>query len=160
LPPAWKAWIAQHRGKKLGHGRKHGRCAREEPRPGTRKEIRMDSPSFSDNKIPTVLHQVREGMRVCDRNGEDIGQVRRLYLGAVSEAANEQGRGPATAPGRGGRDDSLIENLAETFTADEPLPEALRGRLLRQGYIRIDTAGLFSSDRFALPEQIDSVSDD
>ena len=58
------------------------------------------------------------------------------------------------------REESLIDNLADAFTADDPLPEAVRGRLMREGFIRIDSSGLFASDRFALPDQIISVSDD
>jgi hypothetical protein len=40
------------------------------------------------------------------------------------------------------------------------MPKVLRDRLLRHGFIRIDTHGLFASDRFALPDQIESVSED
>ncbi len=58
------------------------------------------------------------------------------------------------------REDTLVDNLAEAFAGDEELPEAVRGRLLRHGYIRIDTSGLFASNRFAMPDQIESVSDD
>lgn len=108
----------------------------------------------------TTLHEVKEGMRVCDRTGDDIGTVRQVFLGAVSDQAQERGSGPATAPDPGWRDASLIDNLAEALSPDDPLPEAVRGRLLRQGFIRIDTDGLFASDRYALADQITSVSDD
>jgi hypothetical protein len=108
----------------------------------------------------TILNEIQEGMRVCDSAGDDIGEVRQVFLGAVSDKTREHGSGPATAPDPGLRDDTLIDNLAEAISTDDPLPETLRGRLLREGFIRIDTAGLFASDRFALPDQIDSVSDD
>ncbi len=108
----------------------------------------------------TILNEVKEGMRVCDSAGDNIGTVRQVFLGAVSDQAHERGSGPATAPDPGWRDDSLIDNLAEALSADDPLPEAVRGRLLRQGFIRIDTAGLFTSDRYALADQVTSVSDD
>jgi hypothetical protein len=108
----------------------------------------------------TILNEIQEGMRVCDSAGDDIGEVRQVFLGAVSDKTHEHGSGPATSPDPDLRDDSLIDNLAEAVSADDPLPETLRGRLLREGFIRIDTAGLFASDRFALPDQIDSVSAD
>lgn len=120
----------------------------------------MESPLFDKSTRNTILDQVHEGMHVHDSHGDDIGTVRKLFLGVVSDEMHERGKGPATAPDPEMRDDSLIDNLAKAFSADDPLPEALRGQLLRQGFIRIDTAGLFESDRFATPDQIESVSDD
>ena len=120
----------------------------------------MESPLFGKSTHNTILNEVHEGMRVIDRDGEEIGTVRRVFLGAVSDEMHERGKGPATAPDPEIRDDSLFDNLAEAFSADDPLPEALRGQLLRQGFIRIDSAGLFASDRYATPDQIETVSDD
>ncbi len=120
----------------------------------------MESPLFDKSTRNMILNQVHEEMRVYDSNGDEIGKVRKVFLGEVSDEMHERGKGPATAPDPEMRDDSLIDNLAKAFSADDPLPEALRGRLLRQGFIRIDTAGLFASDRYATPDQIESVSDD
>lgn len=120
----------------------------------------MESPLFDKSTRNMILNQVHEEMRVYDSNGDEIGKVRKVFLGAVSDEMHERGKGPATAPDPEMRDDSLFDNLAEAFSADDPLPEALRGQLLRQGFIRIDTAGLFASDRYATPEQIESVSED
>lgn len=108
-----------------------------------------------------ILQQIREEMRVYDREGEEIGQVEKVYLGSVSEDVDAYGAGPATAydpdlPGEG----SLIDNIAEVFTADDKLPEVLRERLLRHGFIRIDSSGLFTGDRYVLPDQIATVSAD
>ena len=108
----------------------------------------------------TILNEVKEGMHVYDRDDHEIGTVRQVFLSAVSHTTHERGKGPATAPDPEMRDESLFDNLAEAFSADDPLPEALRGRLLREGFIRIDAAGLFASDRFATSDQIESVSDD
>lgn len=120
----------------------------------------MEPTVSNENRSNTILSQVQEGMRVCESDGQEIGTVRRVYLGAVSDTTEYREVGPATASDPSWRDDNLIDNLAEAFSADDPLPETLRGRLLREGFIRIDTHGLFASDRFALPDQIDSVSDD
>ena len=120
----------------------------------------MEPSLHNQDMSNTILNQVHEGMRVCDNMGDEIGTVRTVFLGAVSDHKDEQGGGPATAPDPGWRDETLVDNLAEAFAGDEPLPESLRGRLLRHGFIRIDTSGLFASDRFALPDQIESVSEE
>ena len=40
------------------------------------------------------------------------------------------------------------------------MPETLRERLLREGYIRLDADGLFAADRYILPSQIASAAGD
>jgi hypothetical protein len=52
----------------------------------------------------------------------------------------------------------LVESIAKVFEPDK-LPETLRDRLLRHGFIRVNGAGLFNADRYILPDQIASVSD-
>lgn len=120
----------------------------------------MEQPIFDKSTGNSILNQVEEGMSVCDSSGQKIGSVRQIFLGAVTDEMNERGRGPATASSPEWRDDTLVDNLAEAFSAEDPLPEAVHGRLLRHGFMRIDTSGIFASDRFALPDQIESVSED
>lgn len=119
----------------------------------------MKPSNFDQSMSNTILNQVHEGMRVCDNTGDEIGTVRQVFLGEVSEETNERGGGPATVSTPELRDETILDYVAKAF-ADEPLPETLRDRLLRHGFIHIDTHGLFASDRFALPDQIDSISDD
>ena len=53
-----------------------------------------------------------------------------------------------------------MTDIAEAF-APYDMPEELRDRLLSEGYIRLDTKGLFAADRYILPEQIaSSVGDE
>jgi hypothetical protein len=120
----------------------------------------MEDPVFDKSTSNSILNQIDEGMRVYDRDDNEIGTVRKVFLGAVTEKTNERGGGPATAPDPEMREDTLVDNLAEAFAGNEPLPETVRERLLRHGFIQIDVSGLFASDRFAMLEQIDSVSDD
>lgn len=120
----------------------------------------MKEPVFDKSTGNSILNQINEGMRVFDREDNEIGTVRKVFLGSVTEEMNERGGGPATASSPEMRDDTLVDNLAEAFAVDEPLPETVRERLLRHGFIRIDVSGLFASDRFAMPEQIGSVSED
>jgi hypothetical protein len=120
----------------------------------------MEEPVFDKSTSNSILNQIDEGMRVYDREDNEIGTVRKVFLGSVTDEMNERGGGPATASSPEVRDDTLVDNLAEAFAGDEPLPETVRERLLRHGFIRIDVSGLFASDRFAMPEQIATVSDD
>lgn len=120
----------------------------------------MEGPVSNENMNRTILNEVREDMRVCDNAGNEIGRVRQVYLGEVSGEINERGDGPATAVESQWHNNTLVDYVARGLAADEPLPEVLRNRMLREGYILIDSSGLFASDRYALPDQIEGVSDD
>lgn len=110
----------------------------------------------------SILTQVHEGMGVYDVHDDHIGSVAFVHFGAASETQQELGTGPASpAPADNPqmREDSLVDNLIEAWDPNE-LPEELRERLLLSGYVRLDTAGLFASDRFITPDQIARVADD
>lgn len=110
----------------------------------------------------SVLKNVHTGMEVKDSHDNRIGTVKDVYFGADSDEMKKHGAGAATAPDPSVRSDSLVEDVARgLFDVDgENLPEEMRQRLINEGYIRIDTAGLFRSDRFILPEQIARVHDE
>ena len=118
----------------------------------------MVQQAFDREEGSRILSRVREGMPVYDRTNHKIGTVEELYLGAVSEKANEQGRGAATAPDPNTRPDNIASDIAEALTGNENIPEELRSRLLREGYIRLNATGLFAADRYILPDQIGLVS--
>ncbi len=106
------------------------------------------------------LAQVHEGMNVYDSRGEHIGKVETVYLGGASQEAIEQGGQAAVSPDIDlGGNRSLVENIAEVFAPDN-LPRELAEGLLRDGYIRLDSDGLFAADRYILPDQISSVAND
>ena len=103
------------------------------------------------------LAQVHEGMKVYDRMHNEIGTVDYVQMSDDNPATEEV---EAATPGNlRERDDSLIDNIAEAFKPDE-LPEEVRKRLLQQGFIRIDSAGLFAADRYVAADQIMSVAGD
>ena len=106
------------------------------------------------------LTQVYEGMSVYDQRGKKIGTVRHVYLGAVTEEEDERGLGPATVSSPEKSEHSLIEDFMNAVSPHDPVPDPLRQRLLRHGFIRINTSGLFAADRYAMPDQIASVADD
>jgi len=113
-----------------------------------------------EGKGSRLLAQVYEGMNVYDRTGGKIGTVEYVYLGAVGEDADTYGVGPATASGTGGRESSLIEDFAQAFSPGDHIPETLRNRLQRHGFLRINSTGLFAADRYVMPDQIADVSGD
>lgn len=101
---------------------------------------------------------IRVGMRVFDNQHRHIGVVDDFKY----SDEDPEHPGPETAginPIDVNRRESIIENLAEAFHPHE-LPKEIRERLLNEGYVRLDADGLFAADRYILPEQIASVSDD
>jgi hypothetical protein len=84
-------------------------------------------------------------MAVYDRTGAKIGTVEHVYLGPAAGHAGER---------------ALIDDLAAAMAPTGAVSEASRQRLLRRGFMRIDSARLFAAARYALPEQIASVVGD
>lgn len=107
--------------------------------------------------MQNMLESVTEGMKVFDSGNHEIGKVDYVKLVDVDPATGE--------PEAAGIDEldqpnhSLVDDIAQAFSTDE-VPEAIRQRLLHDGFIRMDSDGLFASDRYILPEQIQSVAGD
>jgi sporulation protein YlmC with PRC-barrel domain len=107
-----------------------------------------------------ALDQARSGMNVYDSTGERIGEVSFVYLGATTEEAQERGEGPARdIPMDNADSNSFVDMVADAFNNEE-IPSEMVERLRQEGYIRIDSSGLFAQDRFAMAEQIASVDED
>lgn len=98
-----------------------------------------------------LLAAVAEGMRVVDAAGDEIGKVDRLHMGdpdavTVSPAEDDAQRG------------TIFDDFAGlVFAEGSGLPETLRGRLLREGFLHVDGKGWFDTDYFVLPEQVAAV---
>lgn len=101
------------------------------------------------------LRRVTEGMKVFDRERHEIGKVEYVKFGEDEPDTPEV---EAAAPSTLGQRDGLIDNIAEVFAPADRIPEELRLKLLQNGFVRLDAAGLFASDRYITPEQIASVS--
>jgi hypothetical protein len=105
---------------------------------------------FSANDL---MARIREGMRVVDAAGEDVGKVEYFEMGNP-EAATAAGNEPQPSSG-------LLEAAAESITpgeAEPDVPEPLRTRLVRTGFIKIDGPGLLEADRYVSSERIRDVS--
>jgi hypothetical protein len=120
----------------------------------------MSQPPFEPQYGNRLLTQIYEGMTVYDRAGEKLGTVERVYLGEVSNEVDKRGGGPVTAPSPGGGESSLIEDVATAIFPSDHVPETLRQRLLRHGFLRIDSTGLLAADRYVMSDQIADVSGD
>lgn len=104
----------------------------------------------ADNGLITAVH---EGMKVVDAGGEELGTVERVQIGDPdSVTVREQERV------QGG----IMQNLADAFGAEgEPrVPEPLRSRLLRSGYVKIDGKGWIDTDRYVSAEHIVAIDED
>lgn len=113
-----------------------------------------------------LLPQVREGMKVRDSGGDEIGSVKRVQMGGGNDPVDaarqsREAAGPADdAPGA--YDAPLITNLAAAVVSGggDTVPDEERQNLERKGYIEIDSRGLFSANRYATADQIASVAGD
>ena len=95
-----------------------------------------------------------------DQTGHKIGTVEYVYLGEVAESPEECGYNERTASALTSPEASLIEEFAKAILLTEQVSDIWRERLLSYGFIRINSSGLFTSDRYALPSQIAGVADD
>ena len=148
--------------------------------------VGMGSDSMSldnDNTSPLgdvssteTLTNVREGMKVVDSSGDEIGKVRSLKSGDTSSSTIDDagdmaedvgviavpggtGTGGSSGIGAGSGIPGIIGTTAGG--GDEPnVPEPAYSRLTRVGFIKIDSKGFFASDRYAGADQIDRIDGD
>ncbi len=107
-----------------------------------------------------LLAQIKEGMDVYDNDGDKVGTVRTVFVGEADDEAERDAEEQVGAPEpEVYGEDTFLEDTFEMIEGADEMPEELRERLLRHGYVRIDT-GLFSGDRYAMAEQIAGVSDE
>jgi hypothetical protein len=100
------------------------------------------------------MFEIREGMAVYEVDGRRLGAVRTVFVGSRRGVG-----GPGTTPPDASmHHDSMSDDLTIALAFD-PLPQEVQAFLRQGGFIRIDTAGICHADRYALPEQIGSVSD-
>src|SRR5581483_420210 len=108
----------------------------------------MESPTVRTSQDYNPFEQVKEGMKVYDRDGNQIGTVDRVYLGEVSPQQDEEGKGPATVEPR--QPPNEIEDVLRKAFGSDDLPEVLRNRLLRNGFLHMDAKGILAPDRYVL----------
>ena len=125
-----------------------------------------------------LMAQVQTGYKVVDSNGDEIGKVRDLKDGDPDSASTEgetdadlgvddedEMVGLATVPGGAsgnnpGGAGTGVPGVLVVDEQDDDEPRAdgsLRDGLIRVGYLRIDSKGWFTRDRYARADQIASV---
>lgn len=106
-----------------------------------------------DGDGPRLIAAVRQGMRMIDSAGEDVGEVEFVKMGEP-DAVTAQGQ-------RVGEPYGIVDAVAETVTGAEPdVPGELAAQLLRVGYVKVDGKGLRDVDRYVASDQIADVTAD
>ncbi|MDM8084305.1 hypothetical protein QUV83_05965 [Cellulomonas cellasea] len=101
---------------------------------------------------PGPIAHVREGMKVVDVEGHEVGKVGFVRMGDP-EAVTARGQ----EPGGGG---GIIGAVAAAMNDEERLPRQARDELARIGYLRIDRHALGGWHRFASSAQVARVEGD
>ncbi|HEX5501459.1 MAG TPA: hypothetical protein VFW96_02480 [Thermomicrobiales bacterium] len=125
-------------------------------------EPATNQPAYEGDPARGILRRVTEGMDVYNPDGGKAGTVSAVFFGAGDESADIHN------VERGGRDPNLPGGAGEVtlgavlgpFGAPDDLPAEVRSRLLRSGYIRVNSAIPFVADRYATPDQIAAVGAD
>jgi len=119
-------------------------------KPETKTNVESDV--FSTPDLGPI-EQVREGMKVIDSTGEELGKVELVKMGDPAAATIG-----ADAP----RDGGFLQGVAEAFGFEqEPdVPQGLRDRLMRIGFIKVDGAGITASARYIMADKVAGVSGD
>ena len=99
------------------------------------------------------MSRVREGMHVVDASGQDVGKVDIVRMGDPEAATTEGNEDMPNRP---------FDVLAEALGGEkEPdVPEPLRSRLVRSGYLKLDGPKLFDADRYVPGDYVRDVSGD
>ena len=103
------------------------------------------------------LTDIREGMDVYDMGGDKIGTVEYVQFG--DEDPTKPGAETQTGTSYEARGDTFVDDIAEALAPSDRLPETIRARMRRHGFVRIDT-GLLSKDRIFMLDQVASINDD
>jgi hypothetical protein len=98
------------------------------------------------------IGMVREGMKVVDAAGDEIGHVDYVKMG------DPQAAGISDAEVQGTND--LVDVVAEAFRGPSEIPVTIRERLLRLGFIHVDGKGWFDKDRYVPADAIAAVTAD
>jgi hypothetical protein len=101
---------------------------------------------------PDPIAQVTSGMRVVDGAGDEVGTVIRVRVGDPNAAVAQ---GPTIGTG------SLEGRVPDPETGDEPeVPPDIAARMLRSGYLKVESDGLPARDLYVEADQIAEVNQD
>lgn len=109
--------------------------------------------------MDAIPNTIREGMDVVDSDMHTIGTVETFRI--TDEVPGQPEIDAAgVSPVLEDNSESLTSILADVLHPDEKLPRELQEKVLRDGFVRLDAAGLFAADRYIFPEHIDRIEGD
>lgn len=118
-------------------------------------------PADADRQAREAIAEVQAATREPDRP-LGTGNIAAVGVGGLSGDGGHP-LGPLTGAAAIDPDDPdrlVAEGPLGAQVADNDLPRERHDVLVRQGYIRIDSAGLFAADRYATADQLAQVGDD
>jgi hypothetical protein len=97
------------------------------------------------------ISRVHEGMHVVDAAGDEVGRVQAVQMGDPEALTTDRTPPP--------RDilDAAMRAVGED-EAEPDVPEPLRSRLRRTGYLKIDGPDLLDTDRYVSSQDVRDVS--
>jgi hypothetical protein len=98
-----------------------------------------------------IPQRIGEGMPVYDRDGVAVGTVKTVYLGGASEEAIERVLHPEEAPPT-----PAGETVSTAFDEDN-VPNELRARFMKQGYMLVEGADISGLRGYLGPEHIEGL---
>lgn len=111
---------------------------------------------MTDISLDTLKH-IKEYMDVIDVNGKKVGTVDYVKFGDEDPAdPGPETRTENTPPSNR---TSLVDDIADALATTREIPEAVRERMLRYGYIKIDT-GILESNQYVILDEVTRVHDD
>lgn len=106
------------------------------------------------------LTTIERGMRVVDRNGQEIGNVSMICYS--DEDPTQYGPETVTADNHGTPPTpNWVDEFVQGLTVDHDIPDEVINRLHRKGFIRVHKTHYFGDrDYFITIDQITNVVDD
>ncbi len=104
---------------------------------------------FRRNSSNDLIARINEGMVVYDSHNQRVGVVEFIKLNEEDSSAQAADMYPYQ---------SFVNGLNGIFDDADDIPDELRARLAREGYLRID-GGFLAADRIALLDQIADVDE-
>lgn len=119
-------------------------------------------PADADRQAREAIADVQAAIRDPEDRPLGTGDIEAVGVGGLS---GDGGRplGPLTGAAAidpDNRDRLVSEGPMGSQVSDDDLPRRQRDTLMRQGYIEIDSAGWFASDRLATADQVAQVGAD